>query len=118
MDWGFFRPSRSTLTCFFLLALSFLLMAFRLTDTVQSLRSFLFYWISPSYSVVSSTVDSAQGLGARLVGLVFAHRENEILKERIKHFPLIEAEHEQFRAENQRLKALLNFKSRLPFETI
>jgi rod shape-determining protein MreC len=68
--------------------------------------------------MVSRTASSAGGLGSRLVELVTAHRENQILKEKIKHLPLLEAQLQQEQLENQRLKQLLDLKSLLPFGSI
>lgn len=118
MNWDTFRPSRPTALCLILLTISFLLMMFRLTPAVQSFRSFVFYWASPTYEGVSRTVNAAGGMGSRLAGLITAHSENQILKEKIKRLPLLEAQLQQTLIENRRLKNLLDLKSSLPFGAI
>ena len=118
MDWEIFKPSRPTTLCLLLLTIAFLMMTFRVTRAVQAFRSFVFYWASPTYEGVSRTVNAAGGLGFRLTELVTAHSENKILKEKIKHLPLVEAQLQQLQLENQRLKNLLDLKSSLPFGAI
>ena len=118
MDWGIFRPSRPTAMCLVLLAFSFLLMTFRLTTAVQTFRAFLFYWISPTQETATSSVKFAAGLGMNLAELVRAHRENIVLREKMTHLSLIDAQYEEMAAENRRLKGLLDLKSSLLFDAI
>lgn len=118
MNWEILRPSRSAATCLILLILSFLLMAFRLTQTVQSLRSLMFYWISPSYESVSSTLNAAAGLSSRIGELVRAHDDNAKLQEKMKQVSLMEALFQETKAQNKRLKSMLELRANMPYETI
>lgn len=118
MDWGIFRPSRSTATCLVLLSIAFLLMTFRLTGVVASFRAFLFYWISPSYETVSEGVRAAGGTSTRFVELILAHDENVRLKRKIRNWPLDEAVLNETRAENERLRALIQLRGALPYKTV
>ncbi len=118
MNWELFRPSRTTAVCLFLLTLSFLLMAFRLTHTVQALRSLLFYWISPSYESVSSALNASAGMSHRIGELVRTHKENEILEGKMKQVSLMESIFLETKSQNRRLKNMLDFRGNVPYETI
>lgn len=118
MNWELFRPSRTTAVCLVLLSLSFLLMAFRLTHTVQALRNLLFYWISPSYESVSSALNSSVQMGNRIGELIRTHQDNAVLQEKMKQVSLMESIFTETKAQNRRFKNMLDFRANIPYETI
>ncbi len=118
MNWELFRPSRTTAVCIFLLSLSFLLMAFRLTYTVQALRSLLFYWISPSYESVSGTLNASVHMGNRIGELIRTHEDNMVLLDKMKQVSLMESIFAETKGQNRRLKNMVDFRTNIPYETI
>ena len=118
MDWGAFRPSKSTSVCLLLLGFAFLLMTFRLTGAVKNFRSFLLYWISPVQETASGAIQSAGDAGSKLIRLIQAHRENVFLRERVLQASLLEARYKETLEENNRLRHLLELKGNLPFHSI
>lgn len=118
MDWGIFRLSRTTTTAVVLLLFSFFLMTLRLTKPVQTFRSLLFYWISPSQEAATALFRNASEAGLRSRELVRAHQENIALKDAARRRSLLEAEYQEVLLENARLKQLLQLKLSAPFELI
>ncbi|OGR99258.1 MAG: rod shape-determining protein MreC [Elusimicrobia bacterium RIFCSPLOWO2_12_FULL_39_28] len=93
-------------------------MTLRLNKTVENSRKFFLYWLLPTYEITFKSVEAGKGIGFRLKALVLAHKENEILKEKLKQVPLLEGLLQETLKENLRLKELLNLKSTLFFKTI
>ena len=118
MNWELFRPSKATIICFLLLTASFLLMTFRITSFIQNIKYFLSYWISPSHEIVNRMMVNTQGASQRIGELVFAHHENEILKEKMIHFDLLQSQHAEVMNENYRLRELLSLKTSNYMETV
>lgn len=117
MNWGLFRPSRPTLTCFILLLLSFLAMTFQLSSLVQGLRLFLFSWIAPAYEMPVGMIHNVSGLGSRLVELVSAYQENRILKTKIKQFSFLEVQLQDALSENRTLREILELRAKQSWTT-
>ncbi len=117
MDWGVFRPSKSTSVCLALLAFSFLLMTFRLTGAVKNFRTFVLYWIFPVQETASGAILSASQVGSNLIDLVKADQENERLREKVLQASLLETQYKETLLENKRLRHMLELKSALPFHS-
>ncbi len=118
MNWGILRVSKATAVVFSLLSISFLLMGFHVTETVRSIRTTLLYWAWPAYDRSESVIRQPSSLASRLYEIVSAHRENRILKEKVKSFFLTESELTETRLENARLKELMALRPALPYETV
>ena len=118
MDWGIFRPSKPAAICLALLGFSFLLMTFRLTGAVKNFRTFLLYWISPIQEMSIGALGLISEPGDKFVGLVNAHRENVMLRERILKDSILETQYRETLEENRRLRAMLELKGSLPFSTL
>lgn len=117
MDWGIFRPSKPAALCIALLGFSFLVMTFRLSGSVTSIRTFLLYWISPIQQASTGSVQWTSDLGDKFIRLIRAHQENEALKTRILKASVLETQYQELLIENRRLRELLNLKGSLPFNT-
>ncbi len=107
-----------TLVAAVLLTLSFLLMVFRVNPMVQDLRSFLFYWFSPSYPILFSIEKKGSHLQKRLQDFMALDREARVLKEKMKEVSLMEFQYRETLAENLRLKKILELKTSSPSKTI
>jgi rod shape-determining protein MreC len=109
MNWENFKPSRATNVCIVLVIVSFLCLSFRLTQFVDTLRSFLYYWASPLPEIPFMMMEKSGGLGRRLSEMVFAHYENELLKAKVNEALVTEYRLQEIEAENRRLRMLLEF---------
>ncbi|OGR82073.1 MAG: rod shape-determining protein MreC [Elusimicrobia bacterium RIFCSPLOWO2_01_FULL_64_13] len=112
------RFSHATGTCVFLLSVSFLLMSFRLTGAVQSLRGFLLYWVAPGQEAAAVSAAYAGSLASNLAGLVRAREENRVLKEKFQVFSALHARAEELDRENGRLKSMLEMRTVPPFDSV
>ncbi|OGR87416.1 MAG: rod shape-determining protein MreC [Elusimicrobia bacterium RIFCSPLOWO2_01_FULL_60_11] len=117
MDWGIFRPSKSAALCLALLGVSFIVMTFRLSGAVTSMRTFLLYWISPIQQASSGSAQWTSDLGDKFIRLIRAHQENKALKDRILNASVLETQYQELLIENRRLRGLLKLKGSLPFNT-
>ena len=115
MDWGIFRPSKPAALCILLLGLSFLVMSFRLSGFILSLRTFFLYWISPIQQTSIGSVQWTSSLGDKFIRLIRAHQENEVFKERILKASVLETQAQELLIENRRLRELLKLKGSIPF---
>lgn len=111
-------PSTASLVAAVLLTLSFLLMVFRVNPVVKDLRSFLFYWFSPTYSALFSVEKNVSHIRTRLENLVRIDQESKALKEKIREVELYQFQHRETLEENSRLKRMLELKTSLPFKTV
>lgn len=93
-------------------------MTLRLNKTIENSRKFFLYWLMPTYEVTFRSVDAGKGIAFRLKELVLAHKENRILREKLKQVPLLEDTLRETLRENLRLKELLNLKSTILFQTL
>ncbi len=117
MDWEVFRISRASAICILLLSIASMLMSLRLTHRVQSFRTLLFYWISPTASLTSDAIEQTKSIGNRFSELVSAHQDNKKLKNEVMSLSLSQANYQEIAQENKRLKELLELKSSLNFDT-
>ncbi len=107
-----------TLVVILLLSFSFLSMVFKLHPLVQDLRSFLFYWFSPSIPLTFSAKKNLLHFNSRLHNLIDIDQENLALKEKMREISLIEFQHKELLAENNRLREMLDLKKSVSFKTI
>lgn len=118
MAQGAFHPSRTTTVAVILLMVSFLLMTLRLTEPVRALRLFIYYLISPSPEALTHLIHSTGEFAQRLGNLAWTNEEKVLFKEKMQRLALLESQLPTLSSENQRLRELLNLKTRSSHQLI
>ena len=103
---------------FIYITVSFLLLAFSSTRYVEFAKSVLRYISFPIPENTCRVLKEASNISYRLYELIDAHRENQLLKERLNEYVLKKEMMDAIFQENERLRRWMEFRGRSSFEFI
>jgi len=94
---------------FLLFAVNIFLLTANLTIYVRTIKNFIYYVLFPSNFAATHIVESANKLSSNIKEIVNIHQENLSLKQSIERFSLMEADWNNTKEENQRLRSIVGF---------
>jgi len=100
------------------ITISFLLLAFSFTRYVEFAKSVLRYISFPIPENTCAVLKQASNISDCLYELIDAHRENQLLKERLNEYVLKKEMMDAIFQENERLRRWMEFRDRSNFEFI
>ncbi len=111
MDEELTASRRSTITFVVLLVVSLVLLTANLSAYIRTLKSFLFYVVSPAPQTASRVIEYGRNAGREIAGVVRVHQENLALRRMLQRYAFLEDEFRRIRKENERLRSLAEFPS-------
>lgn len=109
MDEELTTSRRSTITFVVLLLVTLILLTAHLSGYVRTLKSFLFYVVSPAPETASRVIESGRSAGSDIADIVRVHEENFVLRRMLQRYAFLEDDFRRIREENERLRNLVAF---------